>query len=400
MNHNFEPVIIVIAYNRVNALQRILNSLNMAICPEGTKLIISIDNNGTNQEVAVIANEYQWNFGEKQVIYRVERLGLRRHIITCGDMIYQYGSTIIIEEDMVVSPFFYKFAQEALNYYNDSQEIAGMSLYSLPYTEACKLPFIPLRDDSSVYFAQVPCSLGMVYSVRQWDDFKKWLILNPDLKQIKGLPLIVTKYWSESSWKKYMYGYMVVSNKYFIYPQISLTSNFNDRGENMYAKSYVGQVGLQMVPIKFKFKSVDESLNVYDAYSEILADRLKILCKTLNDYDFEVDLFGQKESFSKEYVITSKKCKKRIIGFERAMKPAELNVVYNIPGTELSFAKSEDVIFDSKTIDDLIFKTMAVEEFIDIYNYFYTNVFDTKVLFKILKFRLKNKFRNIFKKQI
>jgi len=193
---------------------------------------------------------------------------------------------------------------------------------------------------------------------------------------------------------------MVVSNKYFIYPQISLTSNFNDRGENMYAKSYVGQVGLQMVPIKFKFKSVDESLNVYDAYSEILADRLKILCKTLNDYDFEVDLFGQKESFSKEYVITSKKCKKRIIGFERAMKPAELNVVYNIPGTELSFAKSEDVIFDSKTIDDLIFKTMAVEEFIDIYNYFYTNVFDTKVLFKILKFRLKNKFRNIFKKQI
>ncbi len=36
----------------------------------------------------------------------------------------------------------------------------------------------------------------------------------------------------------------------FIYPQISLTSNFNDRGENMYAKSYFGQVALQMVPIE------------------------------------------------------------------------------------------------------------------------------------------------------
>ncbi len=80
-------------------------------------------------------------------------------------------------------------------------------------------------------------------------------------------------------------------------------------------------------------------MNVYDAYSEILPDRLKKLCETLKDYDFEVDLFGQKETLSKEFVVTSKHCKKRIFGYERAMKPAELNIVYNIPGTELSFAK-------------------------------------------------------------
>ncbi len=42
---------------------------------------------------------------------------------------------------------------------------------------------------------------------------------------------------------------------------------------------------------------------------------------------------------------------------------------------------------------------MAVEEFINNYNYFYTNVFDTKVLFKILKFRIKNKLRIILRKQ-
>jgi len=397
MNSNFKPVIVIIAFNRVHALKRILNSLDMALCPEGTKLIISIDNDGTNQEVAEIANEYLWRFGEKEVIYRVERLGLRRHIITCGDLVYQYGSTIIIEEDMVVSPFFYKFVQEALDYYKDSQEIAGISLYRLPYTEACKLPFIPLCDESSIFFAQVPVSLGMAYTVSQWDQFKKWLNINPDITHIEGLPLIVKKYWSASSWKKYMYGYMVETNKFFVYPQLSLTSNFNDRGENMYAKSYAGQVGMQMVPIEFKFKSIAESICVYDAYSEILADRLKILCNALNDYDFEVDLFGQKESFSKEYVITSKNCKNSIKGYERAMKPAELNIVYNIPGTELNLTRSEDVIFDSKTIEDLIFKSMDINEFIENYNYYYTNVFDTKILFKILKFRILNKFRNVFK---
>lgn len=399
MNYNYSPVIVIVAYNRVHTLQRILSSLNRAVCPQGTKLIISIDNNGESQEVVTIADLYIWKYGEKEVIYQKERLGLRRHLMTCGDNSYYYGSVIVIEDDLVVSPYFYNFAQEVLNYYDNSQEIAGISLYNLPYTEAAKLPFIPLRDDSDVYFAQVPCSLGMVYSSDQWDRFKKWFALNPDLKEIKGLPLIATKYWSESSWKKYMYGYMVANNKYFIYPQISLISNFNDRGENMYAKSYAGQVGLQMVPMKFKFKSINDSLNVYDAYSEILPDRLKRLFETLKDYDFEVDLFGQKETFSKEFVVTSKHCKKRIFGYERAMKPAELNIVYNIPGTELSLARSEDVIFNSKTIEDLIFKSMSVEEFINIHNYFYTNVFDTKVLIKILKFRILKKVRNLFKRK-
>lgn len=400
MNHSYKPVIIIVAFNRIHTLKRILNSLNMASYPEGAKLIISIDNNGENQEVASIANKFNWKYGEKEVIYHKERLGLRRHLMVCGDLSYRYGSSIMIEDDMVVSPFFYKFAQEALNYYDNSPEMAGISLYNLPYTEATKLPFIPLNDDSDVYFAQVPCTLCMAFSSDQWDSFKKWFALNPDLNEIKGLPLIVTKYWSQSSWKKYMYGYMVENNKYYIYPQISLTSNFNDRGENMYAKSYAGQVKLQMVPIKFRFKSINDSLNVYDAYSEILPDRLKKLCETLKDYDFEVDLFGQKETLSKEFVVTSKLCKKRIFGYERAMKPAELNIVFNIPGTELSFAKSEDVTFNSQTIEDLIFKSMAVEEFVNNYNYFYTNVFDTKVLFKILLFRIKSKFRNIFKKQI
>ena len=316
--------------------------------------------------------------------------------MACGDLSYHYGSAILIEDDLVVSPYFYKFAQEALNYYDNSQEIAGISLYNLPYTEATKLPFIPLNDDSDVYFAQVPCTLGVVFSLGQWDDFKKWFALNPDLNDIKGLPLIVTKYWSKSSWKKYMYGYMVASNKYYIYPQISLTSNFNDRGENMYAKSYVGQVRLQMVPVNFRFKSIVDSVNVYDAYSEILPERLKRLCEALNDYDFEVDLYGQKEILSKEFVVTSKHCKKRICGYERAMKPAELNIIYNIPGNELSLARSEDVIFNSKTIEDLIFKSMAIEEFINNYNYFYTNVFDTKILIKILKFRILKKVRNLF----
>ena len=70
MNSNYSPVIVIVAYNRVHTLQRILSSVNRAVCPQGTKLIISIDNNGENQEVASIANKYNWKYGERRLFIR------------------------------------------------------------------------------------------------------------------------------------------------------------------------------------------------------------------------------------------------------------------------------------------------------------------------------------------
>lgn len=397
MNKNFRPVIIIVAYNRTHTLQRILSSLSKAVCPEGTKLIISIDNSGDNQAVAEIADQYKWKLGEKEVIYHKEHMGMRKHYNFCGDLSYQYGSVIMVEDDMVVSPHFYKFARESLNYYQNSDEIAGISLYNLPYAEASKLPFIPLTDDSDIYFLQIPSSLTMTYTVEQWDNFRRWFDLNPDLTKINGLPMIVSKYWSKSSWKKYMYGYMVLKNKFFVYPQISYSSNFNDLGTNMVNKTFVGQVGLQMVYTDIKFKSVEDSVNVYDAYSEIMPGCINDLCHTLTDYNYEVDLYGRKESFVKDFVLTTKSCAKYIMGFERSMKPHELNVIYNIQGKEIFLARKEDVLFYPSNRKHLKYNR-TTQDFINEYTYFYNNVFDTTVLMKIFRFRIKNKIEMIFNK--
>lgn len=394
---NFHPVIVIIAFNRVHTLKRLLSSLDRALIPSETRLIISIDNNGTNQDVVAVADEYVWKHGEKEVIYHTSRMGLRAHIIASGDFGYKYGSFILLEDDLVVSPYFYKFTTIAFDYYHDDTDICGISLYNLPYTEASKLPFIPLDDNSDVYFQQVPCSLGIAMTMNQWDGFKKWFITNPELHTIKGLPIIAWKYWSASSWKKYLYGYMVLKNLFFIYPRVSLTSNFNDRGENMYEKSHLGQVGLQLVDKDYKFKPLKDAINVYDAYSEILPDRLKILCPELIDYDFDIDLYGQKESFSKDFVLTSKHCNKIIKGYERTMKPAELNIVFNIPGDELNLARKEDVVYSIDTVNAIIFRTKPIDEFINDFHYYYINIFDNKKFIKILKIRLLNKIRKSLK---
>lgn len=388
MKNNYNPIIIVVGFNRVHSLQRILKSLDKANYPNNNvKLVISIDNNGQNENVATVANDFVWKVGEKEVIYHPEHLGLRKHIIQCGDLIYSHGSAIILEDDLVVSPYFYKYTVAALNYYSNCKEIGGISLYNLPYTEALKQPFIPLKDDSDVYFKQVPSSLGQAWSIEQWDAFKEWYKTDPDIKEITGLPIRVRTNWPSSSWKKYFYGYLVEKDKYFVFPQVSFTTNFNDIGENMKNKSSFGQVRLEIVDQTCIFKPLEESFNVYDAHSEILPDRLKMLYPKLNNYDFELDLYDKKEFFEKEYVITSKPCKNKILSFGRAMKPIEMNIINEIEGDDISLAKGNDVIF----------RPLTLNEFEQEYAYFYKDIFDTKILLRLIVNRIKNKIKSMFK---
>jgi hypothetical protein len=384
MEYEFQPVIVVVAFNRLKSLKRILDSLDKAIYRNPVRLVISIDNNGKNTDVKDAADTFIWKHGDKEVLYRNGHLGLRKHVLTCGDLVYNYGSIIMLEDDLVVSPFFYKYTLGALQFYGKDPAIAGLSLYNLPYAEAWKLPFIPILDDSDVYFKQVPSSLGQVWTRDQWDSFRKWYDQGHNTDLIKKLPWIVKQYWTETSWKKYFYGYIIEENKYFVYPQISFTTNFNDQGANMMVKSHYGQVRLEISDRQYKFKSLQDAINVYDAYSEILPDRLQKLNPELSSYDFDVDLYGIKDYFLKPFVLTSKNVSNPVLGFERTMKPIEMNVVYNIPGNDLVLARREDVSL----------KPASIEKFISEFTYFYRNVFDTDVLLKILFSRAKNKIKS------
>ena len=81
------PAIVVTAYNRPRSLKRILASIAGMKAAADVPLIISIDNKAPdNQDVLAIANDFKWPFGEKEVIYRPEHMGLRKHILACGDL--------------------------------------------------------------------------------------------------------------------------------------------------------------------------------------------------------------------------------------------------------------------------------------------------------------------------
>src|SRR5688572_10825284 len=98
-----KPAIVIPAYNRPASLQRLLDSLRKAEIPHEVKLVISIDQGGP-AGVKQLAENFAWPFGEKKIILHENHLGLKDHILAAGNLSAEYGSIILLEDDLFVSP--------------------------------------------------------------------------------------------------------------------------------------------------------------------------------------------------------------------------------------------------------------------------------------------------------
>ena len=128
----FKPAIVVVGYNRPHSLRRILKSLTLAnYLVEDVPLVISIDfsDSPEGHEARAYAKEFEWTFGPKRVISHPENIGLRRHILSCGDLASEYGSIIVFEDDLSASPCFYEYSAAALEFAEQDPLIGGVSLY-------------------------------------------------------------------------------------------------------------------------------------------------------------------------------------------------------------------------------------------------------------------------------
>ena len=345
---NEGPTIVVVGYNRPDTLARLLNNLESSIYDSPTRLVISIDKGECNKTVE-LARNFNWSHGEKVFIPREKNLGLKEHVLVCGDLTQKYGSIILLEDDLFVSRYFYQYAKEALKYYDSDKSIAGISLYSHRYNESATLSFEPLKDDSDVFFLQLPSSWGQAWSANQWSSFRKWFKENPEIEPDSKVPPDVL-YWPDTSWKKHFINYMVNTNKYFVYPSsVSYSTNCGDSGTHHIGKRTILQVPLLSLPRINRFKHFRSSDLKYDAFCEISPDFLKKNYEELNKYDFTVDLYGLKSPHlhKSEYFLTTRRVKKRERSFGLDLKPHEQNIINDFFGYEISLAKCSDLLFGS-----------------------------------------------------
>ena len=165
------PAIVISAYNRPHTLTRLLANIRNAVYDDrDVLLVISIDGSAAEErrQVLDVARQFDWPFGSKRVIDHDEHLGLIRHIYFCGDLSADYGAIILLEDDLGMSPVFYRYASRALACYGSDPRIAGLCLYALWFNGYTREPFVPLADGGDAFFLQVPYTQGQAWSAAQW----------------------------------------------------------------------------------------------------------------------------------------------------------------------------------------------------------------------------------------
>ena len=276
-----------------------------------------------------------WDHGDKIVNIQPNRLGLRKHIISCGNLSLKYGSIIVLEDDLYVSPNFYTYAKESINKYRNDDNIAGISLYSYLWNVNCSRPFIPADDGNDAYFMQFAQSWGQVWTDTMWKGFIEWYGNNcGEIKYDNELPENVTL-WPTSSWLKYYIRYIVKTNRYFVYPRVSLTTNFGDKGFHVIKSSPSYQVPLMLGrQSEYKFPSFDNESIKYDVFFERVGIGKEL---GISEDDLCTDLYGNKRNKQKKnYWLTMRHANYKILfKYGLKMRPHEVNIYNNVQGDEI-----------------------------------------------------------------
>ncbi len=320
--------ICVITYNRINSLKRVLQSLNEAQYPHEVDLIISVDKSDTEQ-VADYARLFDWLHGHKEVIIHKENLGLRKHVLSCGELLNHYDALVVLEDDISVAESFFYYVEQCVEKYKDDDNIAGISLYNFPLHNYTYLPFMPLKTDSDVFLMQLAQSWGQVWMRKQWNAFIEWYKThNEEFEELPHLPKSICN-WPRSSWLKYHNRYCIEQNKFFVYPYDSLSTNNCEPGtHNKTQFSYFQAQLLFGIKKEFKLNPIVK----YDGFFENMG-----LSSSLGIKPSEIciDLYGVKHNrLRKRYWLScSNQPYKLVRTFALTMKPIEFNILYGVEGT-------------------------------------------------------------------
>jgi len=370
---NLNIAICCVAYNRPDSLKNLLDSLSDSYYPHDVPLIISIDYSGKN-DVETFAKGYDWKYGEKRIIAHEKNLGLRNHILSCGDLLKEYDAVIILEDDVVVAPSYFYFTEQCVEKYKDNDAIAGISLFSFPLNHYNQVPFYPLKSDSDVYLMKIAQSWGQVWMKKSWKAFREWYDQHDD--EFEVMPHLPEKicHWPKSSWLKYHVRYCIEKEKYFVYPYDSMTTDNVVPGVHCQTVTTYEQAHLMYGP---KEGFVLNPTVKYDGFfeNEAIPEWLGIDAK-----DICVDFYGYNgNKLHKRFWLTREVLPYKIVkSFALQMKPYEWNIIKDIPG--------EDLFLYDTTIAD---NHKKEERTIEFARYIYPLTNAREVILSGIKFQLK-----------
>lgn len=327
--------IVLVGFNRPLSIERLFLSVAEKNCEIEADLIISIDKSLNQDKVVSQVANIDWAYGRLIIRAFPERLGLRQHILLCGDLTTDYDAVVILEDDIVVSDSFLRYTKSAIEFIGQDDSVAGISLYSPSINEMAMLPFIPKRTGFDNYFLQSAQSWGQCWTRSMWQDFRAWYDNNnTPLVSSDDMPSRIYS-WPETSWKKYFMKYLVDTERTFFYPYDSFSSNFSDVGQHNKFVTPHFQVPLITDKREFHFGTQSETA-CYDIFFERMGLSYKgqPLC---------MDLYGTRTLNNSRFLLTPKKLKiPKIESFGLTYRPQEENYLKSAPGDDIHIYELDD----------------------------------------------------------
>ncbi len=244
--------IIVFVYNRADHFIEVYNAL--ASCKEAKESELFIFSDGPKNEsgkekvnevrAAVAAIKDSGDFKSVTVTESPVNKGLAASVIAgVTEVVNKYGKVIVVEDDCKVSPFFLKFMNNALDFYENNKKIGSIAGYT---------PMMDFPDDykNDVFAAHRSCS----WTWATWKD--RWEGVDWELKDIKDFcdsPKLIRRLNSNgsdrfirlyrqtkgngSSWSVRFGAHLVRNNLLTVYPRFSYNSNIGCDESGVHSKS-------------------------------------------------------------------------------------------------------------------------------------------------------------------
>lgn len=263
--------IVIFTYNRPWHTQQTIEALLQNEYAAESDLIVYSDSPKNENAQAGVEETRKYiasikGFKSLRIIERTENYGLANNIVDgVTSVVNEFGRIIVLEDDLLTSPYFLKFMNEALNLYESTEEVISVHGYIYPIK----------RDLPETFFIKGADCLG-------WGTWKRgWTLFNPngsellkqlvDTKQCKAFDFggaypytqMLQKQVSGQvgSWAIRWYASAFLNNKLTLYPGRSLIyHNGSDGSGTNCGVSDEFEVELSDTPIQVFPIEVDMSL--------------------------------------------------------------------------------------------------------------------------------------------
>jgi hypothetical protein len=163
--------IVLFVYNRLWHTRQTIEALKKNTLAADSHLFIFADGNKPSEPEKPVIEVREYlrtinGFSNVTIIEQERNLGLANSVISgVTEIVNRYGMCIVLEDDLITSPYFLQFMNDALIFYQGEEKVFSIGGYNYPDT----IMKIPSSYKDCVYFTPRSCSWGWA----TWKD--KWV---------------------------------------------------------------------------------------------------------------------------------------------------------------------------------------------------------------------------------